>query len=65
MGISIEDSMNKKKGSLYQKYKPYFDMYDYIDMDNYPVFFDQEELIFLSQSSFGSELSEAVRSLQE
>ena len=65
LGIVLEDSMNKKKGFLYQKYKPYFDMYDYINLDNYPVFFEQEELIYLSQSSFGSELSEAVRSLEE
>ena len=63
--IIIEDSINKKKGALYQKYKPYFDMYEYINMDNFPVFYDQEETYFLSPSSFGYELSEAIESLKE
>ena len=65
MSILIENAINKKKGSLYQKYKPYFDMYEYMDMDNFPIFFDVEEIIFLSQSVFGSELGEAVESLKE
>ena len=29
MFIIIEDLINKRKGTLYQKYKPYFDMYEY------------------------------------
>ena len=65
MAIIIEDSMNKKKGSLYQKYKPYFDMYEYINMDNFPVFYDDEEIHYLTPSSFGSELNEAKQSLKE
>ena len=65
MAIIIEDAINKKKGAFYQKYKPYFDMYEYINMDNFPVFYDDEELAFLLPSSLGSELSQAVESLKE
>ena len=65
MAIVIEDAINKKKGALYQKYKTYFDMYEYMNMDNFPVFYDDEEIYFLSPSSFGFELNEAVQSLKE
>ena len=65
MAIIMEDAINKKKGSLYQKYKPYFDMYEYINMDNFPVFYDDDETYYLSPSSFGSELNEAKQSLKE
>ena len=65
MSIIIEDAINKKKGSLYNKYKPYFDMYEYINMDLFPVFYDDEEINYLSPSSFGSELKQAVESLKE
>ena len=65
MSIIIEDAINKKKGSIYNKYKPYFDMYEYMNMDIFPVFYDEEELYFLAPSSFGSELKQAVESLKE
>ena len=65
MAIIIEDAINKKKGALYNKYKPYFDMYEYMNMDIFPVFYDDEEIYFLSPSSFGSELKQAVDSLKE
>ena len=65
MAIIIEDAINKKKGSFYQKYKPYFDMYEYMNMDNFPVFYDEDEIYYLSTSCFGSELTNAVKSLKE
>ena len=65
MAIIIEDAINKKKGSLYQKYKPYFEMYEYINLDNYPVFYDDDEIYYLAPSSFGSELTQAKQSLKE
>ena len=65
IAILIEDAINKKKGSLYQKYKPYFDMYEYMSMDNFPVFYDEDEIYYLSPSSFGTELNQAVNSLKE
>ena len=65
MAIIIEDAINKKKGHIYNKYKPYFDMYEYMSMDIFPVFYDEEEIFFLSPTSFGSELKQAVESLKE
>ena len=65
MAIIIEEAINKKKGPIYNKYKPYFDMYEYINMDNFPVFYDDEEIHYLTPSSFGSELEQAIESLKE
>ena len=65
MSIIIENSINKKKGFLYKKYEAYFNMYEYINMDNFPVFFDEDEIYFLSASNFGAELVKASESLKE
>ena len=63
--IILEYFTNKKKGNLYKRYEPYFEMYEYIDMDNFPVFFDEDEIYFLSPSGFGAELVKATESLKE
>ena len=65
MSIIIEDAISKKKGAIYNKYKPYFDMYEYMNVDIFPVFYDEEEIYFLAPSSFGTELKQAVESLKE
>ena len=65
MSIIIEDAISKKRGAIYNKYKPYFDMYEYMNMDIFPVFYDEEEIYFLAPSSFGTELKQAVESLKE
>ena len=65
MSIIIENAIYKKKGAFYQKYKPYFDMYEYMNMDDFPVFYDDDEIHYLSPSSFGYELNQAVQSLKE
>ena len=65
MAIIIENSINKKRGSFFKKYEQYFEMYEYIDMDNFPVFFDEDEVYFLSASGFGAELVKAIESLKE
>ena len=65
ISIIIENVINKKKGALYKKYAPYFEMYEYINMDNFPVFYDEDEIYFLSASGFGNELTKAVEALKE
>ena len=65
ISIVIENAINRKKGAIYKKYESYFDMYDYINMDNYPVFYEQEEINFLSSSNFGAELFKLTESLKE
>ena len=65
ISIIIENAIRRKKGSIYKRYESYFDMYDYINMDNFPLFYEEEEISFLSLSSFGSELAKASESLKE
>ena len=65
VSIIIENSINKKKGSVYKKYKPYFKMYEYMDMDHFPIFYGKDEIYFLGISSFGDQLTKAVNSLKE
>ena len=65
MAIILENSINKKKGTFYKKYETYFNMYEYINMDIFPAFFDEDEIYFLSPSGFGAELVRAVESLEE
>ena len=65
IGILIENAINKKKGSFYKKYKPYFNMYEYMNLDNFPVFYDLNEIYYLSTSNFGSELDKSIKSLKE
>ena len=65
MTILLEYFTNIKKGPFYNKYEQYFEMYEYIDMDNFPVFFDEDEIYFLSPSGFGAELIKATESLKE
>ena len=65
ISIIIENAINRKKGTIYKKYESYFDMYDYINMDKYPAFYEQEEINFLSSSNFGAELTKLTESLKE
>ena len=65
MGIIIENAIRKKKGPVYKKYKDYLRMYDHIDMDIFPVFYDQQEKFYLSGSNFGSQINRATDSLNE
>ena len=48
ISIIIENAIRRKKGSIYKKYESYFDMYDYINMDNFPLFYEEDEISFLS-----------------
>ena len=65
MSIILENAFRKKKGPIYKKYKEYLRMYDYIDMDIYPIFYSLEEKYFLSVSNFGAQLNRATQSLNE
>ena len=65
MSIILENAIRKKKGPIFKKYKEYFRMYEQINMDVFPVFYDQQEKFYLSGSNFGSQLSRATDSLNE
>ena len=40
-------------------------MYEKMNMDNFPIFYDQQEKLYLSGSNFGSQLNRAFESLNE
>ena len=65
MSIIIENALRKKKGPIFKKYKEYFRMYEHINLDVFPVFYDEQEKFYLSGSNFGSQLSRATDSLNE
>ena len=65
ISIILENAIRKKKGPIYNKYKEYLRMYEQIDMDIYPIFYDQQEKMYLSGSNFGSQLKRATDSLNE
>ena len=65
MTIILEYYTNKKKGIFYKKYESYLEMYEYYNMDNFPIFFDEDETYFLSPSGFGSELIKATEFLRD
>ena len=65
MSIIIENAIRKKKGPIYKKYKEYFRMYDNINMDIFPIFYEENEKYYLSESHFGSQLMKASESLKE
>ena len=65
MAIMIENAVRKKKGPIYKKYKEYLRMYEGINMDIYPIFYDMQEKYYLSGSNFGGQLKRATESLNE
>ena len=65
MSIIIENSIRKKKGPIYKKYKEYFRMLEQMNMDIFPIFYDEQEKLYLSGSNFGSQLNRAYESLNE
>ena len=65
MSIIIEYSVRKKKGPIYKKYKDYLRMYEQINLDIYPIFYDQQEKYYLSGSNFGGQINRATESLNE
>ena len=53
----------KQKGKFYKKYEEYLNMYNYINLDDYPIFFKANEIAFLNSSSFGKEINNNFKSI--
>jgi hypothetical protein len=53
-----------KNSTLYKRFKNYFHIYKDHSLDNFPVFYSKEELAFLTQSSFASQIQSAKESLE-
>ena len=52
-----------QKGKLYKKYEEYLNMYNYINLDDYPIFFKKREMKYLNYSSFGKEIKNNLDSI--
>ena len=65
MSIILENAMRKKKGPIYKKYKEYLRMLEQINVDIFPIFYQEEERQYLLGSNFGSLLRKVYNSLNE
>lgn len=63
--ILFENAIHKKKGNLYTKFGPYLDLYEDINMDNFPIFYIGKEIQFLAGTNLALSLRQAVESLKE
>lgn len=65
ISLILENAMQKRKGIIYKKYEPYLNMYEDINLDNFPIFYDEDEIEYLSLSNFGSQLMRDIKYLKE
>lgn len=67
IALTIETYMrtHPKKNKFYQKYKKYFKFYQYYSFDNFPLYYSQDELSFLSGTNFDTNIRTAKRSIEE
>ena len=63
ISIILSDSVLRQKGSFYKKYKEYLDMYDYINLDHFPLLYSLKEMIYLNNSYFGKEMKNNLKSI--
>ena len=56
ISVMLSDATFKQKGKFYKKYEEYLNMYDYINLDDYPIFFKANEVVYLNSSNFGKEI---------
>ena len=62
ISIILSDSTFRQKGKFYKKYKEYLDMYNYINLDNFPLFYNIKEITYLNNSHFGKEIKNNLKS---
>jgi hypothetical protein len=60
----IEHSMRIKKGKFYKEFKPYFNLYEYTNLGNFPIFYSEEELNLLKGTNLFEEIKRAKESLE-
>ena len=63
ISIILSDSTFRQKGNFYKKYKEYLDMYTYINLDNFPLFYNAKEMAYLNNSYFGKEIKNNLKSI--
>ena len=56
ISVMLSHATFNQKGKLYKKYEEYLNMYNYINLDDYPIFFKRNEMVYLNYSNFGKEI---------
>ena len=56
ISVMLSHAIFNQKGKLYKKYEEYLNMYNYINLDDYPIFFKRNEMVYLNYSNFGKEI---------
>ena len=56
ISVMLSHATFNQKGKLYNKYEEYLNMYNYINLDDYPIFFKRNEMVYLNYSNFGKEI---------
>ena len=63
LSVMLSHAKFNKKRKLYKKYEEYLNMYNYINLDDYPIFFKKREMKYLNYSSFGKEIKNNLDSI--
>ena len=61
--VMLSHSTFNQKGKFYKKYEEYLNMYNYINLDDYPIFFKKNEMKYLNYSNFGKEIHNNFKSI--
>ena len=52
----ISDAALKGKGHIFKKYCEYLKLYEYINLDHFPLYYLEKEIFYLNHSNFGREI---------
>ena len=63
ISVMLSHATFNQRGKLYKKYEEYLNMYNYINLDDYPIFFKGNEMAYLNFSNFGKEIQNNLKSI--
>ena len=63
ISVMLSHATFNQNGKLYKKYEEYLNMYNYINLDDYPIFFKGNEMVYLNSSNFGKEIMNNLDSI--
>ena len=63
ISVMLSHATFNQNGKLYKKYEEYLNMYNYINLDDYPIFFKGNEMAYLNFSNFGKEIMNNLDSI--
>ena len=63
ISVMLSHATFNQKGKFFKKYEEYLNMYNYINLDDYPIFFKGNEMAYLNYSNFGKEIKNNLKSI--